>query len=187
MQGHYFIAYQLISLGILILAAIFGGRICRFFKINEEIGQLLGGLAVGPYFLNLFNYSNFYYQQSFESFKFVAFALLSLIAFSIGEELHLKRIAKAGATPIIIAITQALITWLIIFIFFQFLDFTLLDSLIIAVLGISTAPAAIFILLRKYNVEGQLKSLLTNVLVLCDIIEILLFAVFLEIKIMLYV
>ena len=44
---------QIMCLGLVILAAYVGGLIARRLKIGEVIGQIFGGIIVGPHFLIL--------------------------------------------------------------------------------------------------------------------------------------
>ena len=44
---------QIFEIGLLILAAYIGGMIARKLKIGEVIGQIFGGILVGPHFLEI--------------------------------------------------------------------------------------------------------------------------------------
>ncbi len=46
---------QIMSVGLLILSAYTCGLIARKIKIGEVIGQILGGIIVGPHLLELFH------------------------------------------------------------------------------------------------------------------------------------
>ena len=196
---------QIMCLGLVILAAYVGGLIARRLKIGEVIGQIFGGIIVGPHFLilirRLFDNSeglqslsilapvnNFLhsglesYFVIFEDFHFFVFLFLGIIAFSLGEELHRDRIKQVGAKAIYICILQAMLTWLLLSFGFHYIfKFEWINSFLIGSIGIATAPALIFILMTKLKIEGQLKSILANIVVLDDIIEVIFFSVFLSI------
>ncbi len=198
---------QILELGLIIIAAYIGGLAARRLKIGEVIGQILGGILVGPHFLILiqrllFKYSNFEnysifkpvyhffrhgfeeYSIIFEDYHFFVFLFLGIIAFSLGEELHLKRIKQVGIKATYICILQAMLTWVLLSSgFYYIFKFTLINSLLIGSIGIATAPALTFILMNKLRIEGKLKSILANIVVLDDIIEVLFFSVFLSIAI----
>ncbi len=196
---------QIFEIGLLILAAYVGGLIARKIKIGEVIGQICGGILVGPHFLELVHrflenheglkqifffkpIFHFYdttfpdYANILESYHFFIFLFLGLIAFSIGEELHWDRIKEVGTRAAVICIVQGLLTWTLLFLGFRFIfKFDLILSLILGSIGIATAPALTFLLMNKLKIEGTLKNVLANVIVLDNIMEVLFFSVFLSV------
>ncbi|MCF7919942.1 MAG: PTS sugar transporter subunit IIA [Candidatus Cloacimonetes bacterium] len=196
---------QILELGILILAAYVGGLIARKLKIGAVIGQIFGGILVGPHFLELchtllsnhpslsriiiFKPIYFFYSHGFEEYReilegyhFFVFLFLGLIAFSIGEELHRERLKQVGSKALIICLIQGLLTFLLIASGFRFIfKFNWINSLIIGSIGIATAPALTFILMSKLKITGRLKQLLANIVVLDDILEVIFFSIFLSI------
>ena len=42
---------QIICFGVLLLAANFGGKLSRHLRIGEVVGQVIGGLLIGPVLL----------------------------------------------------------------------------------------------------------------------------------------
>jgi len=42
---------QIICFGVLLLAANFGGKLSRYLRIGEVVGQVIGGLLIGPVLL----------------------------------------------------------------------------------------------------------------------------------------
>ncbi len=198
---------QIFEMGLLILAAYAGGRLAHKLKIGEVVGQIIGGVLVGPHFLELlykailhFDPSrnsvlftpiyHFYdsrfaeYSEVLESYHFFVFLFLGIIAFSIGEELHRDRLRQVGLGPVLICILQALLTFLLGFLgFWLIFDFSLINSLLIGSIGIATAPALTFVLMNKLKIEGRLKNILANIVVLDDVIEVIFFSVFFGIAI----
>ncbi|MDP8220579.1 MAG: cation:proton antiporter [Candidatus Stygibacter frigidus] len=196
---------QMLELGILILAAYIGGLIAKKLKIGAVIGQIFGGILVGPHFLEIlhrilsnhpalaglavfkpiyFFYSNGFeeYKEILESYHFFVFLFLGLIAFSIGEELHRDRLRQVGVKASIICLIQGLFTFFMITAGFKVIfGFNWIHSLIIGSIGIATAPALTFILMTKLKITGRLRQLLANIVVLDDIMEVILFSIFLSI------
>jgi mannitol/fructose-specific phosphotransferase system IIA component (Ntr-type)/Kef-type K+ transport system membrane component KefB len=198
---------QILELGLLILAAYIGGLVARKIKIGEVIGQILGGMVVGPHFLELIHHFlekssalhhlailkpiyYFYktefseYGQVLESYHFFVFLFLGLIAFSLGEELHRERLKKVGSSAIIICFIQGILTFLFLAFGFKFIfQFNWINSLLLGSIGIATAPALTFILMTKLNISGSLRNILANIVVLDDIIEVVFFSTFFGIAI----
>ncbi len=198
---------QIFEMGLLILAAYGGGRLAHKLKIGEVVGQIVGGVLVGPHFLELlykiilhfdplrnsaiFTPIYHFYDSSFseysevlESYHFFVFLFLGIIAFSIGEELHRDRLKQVGIGPVLICILQALLTFFLGFLgFWLIFDFSLINSLLIGSVGIATAPALTFVLMNKLKIEGRLKNILANIVVLDDVIEVIFFSIFFGIAI----
>ena len=192
---------QIMEIGILILAAYFGGKIARKIKIGEVIGQILGGVLIGPHFLELvhrflishewfadkvvFKPIYHFYQTSFpeyaeilESYHFFVFLFLGIVAFSLGEELHRDRLKQVGGRATVICFIQSFTTWFFLALGFRFIfSFSTINSLLIGSIGIATAPALTFILMAKLKIEGSLKNILANIVVLDDIIEVVIFSI----------
>ncbi len=171
--------------------------------MGEVIGQIAGGIIVGPHFLFIIRsffeahpaylqspflspigifFSNTYpyYSQFYSDARFFTFIFLGLITFSLGEELHWQRIKVAGSKIALITIVQATLTLLLITLGFVLLfDFPLILALILGSIGIATAPALSYVLMNRFNIEGAFRNILTNVIVLDDMIEVVLFSLFL--------
>ncbi len=208
----HLIELQIFEIGLLVFAAYMGGIIARKLRIGEVIGQILGGVIVGPNTLKLID--NFlvshsylskyrilqplysFYNDSFQSFdsmyvayqdtyshmQFFTFLFLGLITFSLGEELHLERMKKIGWSAAIITLVQAFATVALITISFHYIfGFPVIIGLLLGSIGVATAPALSFILMNKFKIEGNLKNILANIIVLDDLTEVLLFSIFLGI------
>ena len=121
---------QIMSFGLLILSAYTCGVVARRLNIGEVIGQIFGGILVGPHLLEVVHrffenrpglrefaiFSPFYhffdntfaeYTEIFENYHFFVFLFLGLIAFSLGEELHVERLKTVGIKATLICFLQA--------------------------------------------------------------------------------
>lgn len=174
-------ANQILAIGTLFLGAHFGGKASRAMGTGEVTGYILGGVLVGPKVMSLMGADTAGYAGAFDSFNFFTFLFLSLIAFSLGEELHFDKFAKVGRTALLISITQGIATWALISGVFYFMGFGVLNSLLIGSIGTATAPAAIFILMNRLTIEGRFRELLANIVVIADVFEIFVFALLTEI------
>lgn len=180
------IPIQLIGVGLLILAAHLGGSLFRRMGLSEITGQLLGGILVGPYVLGLLNVipepQFMLLKQAFNSFHFFVFLFLTLVAFSIGEELFFKRLKKVGKVALVVSLFQFGITWILIFgLFALFTELALIKTMIIASIGVATAPAITFILMNKLNVQGRIRQLIGSIVIIDDVIAVIVFSSLLQI------
>ena len=132
-----FMKIQILAIGMLILGAYTGGVIAKKLNIGETIGQIIGGMLIGPHFWTLihdwaaqkgaltstllFQKLEYVYTHGFHTYAkvieeshFFVFFFLGIIAFSLGEELHFDRLKQVGIKPTIICLIQALLTWVMI-------------------------------------------------------------------------
>ena len=176
---------QILSLGLLVLAAHFGGKITRRMRVGEVVGQVLGGLVIGPVLLFLLGHKIPAYREAITSLHFFTFVFLSIIAFGIGDELVFKKIKKIGNDALVICLVQALITWVLITATFLLLDFEPIAALLIGSIGIATAPAVTFVIMNKLEITGKMRNMLGGIVVLDDVIEIIIFSVICQVALLL--
>jgi len=203
-----FMKIQILAIGMLILGAYTGGVLAKRLNIGETIGQIIGGMLIGPHFWSLvhdwaaqkevlsstvfFRKLEYVYTHGFHTYAkvieeshFFVFFFLGVIAFTLGEELHFDRLKQVGIKPTIICLIQAFLTWFsLTTVFWKLFNFPIINAAIIGSIGIATAPALTFVLMNRLKVEGKLKNLLANIVVLDDIIEVVFFSVFLGIAVM---
>ena len=105
---------QVLSFGVLVLAAHFMGKITYHLNFGELIGQLLGGILVNPYLLRVIHVGGKDYTLAFQNFYFFTFIFLSVVAFSLGEELHFQKLKNVGIKGAIICLVQILTTLILV-------------------------------------------------------------------------
>jgi len=175
------IPHQLLYLGLLLLSALLMGKLFARLGVGEITGQILGGLMVNPYILVHLGIASEECHRAFSGFKFLMFAVFSLIVFALGEEMHIDRIRKTGKGVLVITFVQMIFTFGFVFIPFFLINIPLIHALIIGTVGVATAPAALFILIRKMGIEGDLRYKVANIVVLSNVIQIIVFSIFVQI------
>ncbi len=176
---------QITLLGLLIIAALFGGKISRKFHVGEVVGQILAGLIVGPILFYLTRQYMPHYLETYHSFLFFIFIFLGIIAFGVGEELSLENLRHMGRDAMIICFIQAFVTWVVITVTFFLLGFKPIVALIIGSIGIATASGTTFIIMNKLDITGKIRSVLGGIVVLDDVIEVIVFSIFCQIALFL--
>lgn len=203
------IEMQIIEFGVLLLAADIGGKFTQKFNLGEIVGQILGGVLVSPHTLELL-YKIFLsdqgqpggssmfplehlgvmqiseYARILEGYLFFVFLFLGIIAFSVGEEFNRDRLRHMGWDIGFISVFQSMLTFLIVFLgFWLVFRFSLIQALLIGSISIASAPVLTFALVNKLKIEGTLRRILANLIVVADILEVIFFAVFLAIAVVL--
>ena len=105
---------QILCFGLLLLAANFGGKLTRRLHIGEVVGQVIGGLIVGPVLLFFLEHKIPAYKEGLQSLHFLTFIFLSLIAFGLGDELSLDKLKRVGKDALFICFIQAFTTWFLV-------------------------------------------------------------------------
>ncbi|GAK59662.1 putative PTS IIA-like nitrogen-regulatory protein PtsN [Candidatus Vecturithrix granuli] len=167
---------QVFSFGLLILVAHFMGKITYHFNLGELIGQLLGGILVNPYLLKVAHISGEEYTLAFRNFYFFTFVFLSVVAFTLGEELHIQKLKGVGIKGVLICVIQIMTTLSLVTGGFLLLGFDPFIALIIGSIGLATSHAATFVITNKLRIEGELQEILANIIVLDDLLEVIMFS-----------
>ncbi len=160
--------------GILLFIAIYAGRVFHKAKLPVVTGYILIGFILGnvpylsahlsPYFAKLASY--------------VDELALAVISFEMGMEFTLKTLRKIEKNIFIITITQAVITYLLILTVFKIiLRVPTAISIVIASIGVATAPDIIILVTREYNIKGRLAEYLNSIVTLDDLLTELAFIV----------
>ncbi len=172
--GHLHI--QVFSFGVLVLAAHFMGKITYHLNFGELIGQMVGGLLVNPYLLRVVHVGGGEYALAFQNFYFFTFIFLSVVSFSLGEELHFQKLKDVGSKAIVVCLIQIATTLILVTGGFLLIGYEPFTALIIGSIGLATSHAATFVITNKLKLEGELQNVLANIIVLDDLIEVVLFS-----------
>lgn len=166
----------LFKLSIIVFIGLVAGRVANFFKLPNISGYIIGGLLIGPSFLNLIQ------TGDIKSMGILNEIALGAIAFSIGSEFLLEDMKKVGKKIMTITLFQFITTMILVFlcmfvIFKQDLGF----SLVIASIATATAPAGIVLVIRELRAKGRLVNTILPVVAIDDALGIMLFGLCLSI------
>lgn len=166
----------LFKLSVIVLIGLVGGRVANFFKLPNISGYIIGGLLIGPSFLNIIQ------TGDISSMSILNEIALGAIAFSIGSEFLLEDMKKVGKKIMTITLFQFITTMILVFlsmfvIFKQEIGF----SLVIASIATATAPAGIVLVIRELRAKGPLVNTILPVVAIDDALGIMLFGLCLSI------
>lgn len=156
-------------LGILILGAMFAGKLVRLLKLPNVTGYLLAGLLLGPYVLNVIP------LEMVESASIISEMALAFIAFSIGTEFKISYFKKVGTAPIVIAVCEGVLAMLAVMSTLLICGFSVEISLVLGAIASATAPAATVMVINQYKARGPLTSTLLSVVAIDDAIALVCF------------
>lgn len=166
-----------LSLAIVLLLGVLSIKLSKALHLPNVTGYLLVGLLVGPFGLNLLTTS------MLGDMSILTTIALGFIAFSIGEELHIKSLRKMGGKVVIITLLQSLVAVLFVVVgllIVMWIDpslVTLPTVLLLGAIATATAPASTLLVIKQYKARGKVTDTLLPVVALDDAVGLVVFSV----------
>ena len=158
------------KLAFLMMFGLIGGRVARRFQLPNVTGYLIGGLFLGPSFLNIIG------EQDLGIINFVNEVSLSAIAFNIGGEFLISTVKRVGKDIFIITVFEVLGVVALVFSIMYFLaGQNFVFSLIVASMSAATAPAGTLMVIQQYRAKGVMTDAILPIAALDDALGIMVF------------
>ncbi|MCP4684015.1 MAG: hypothetical protein GY867_01080 [bacterium] len=163
---------ELLSVGMIILLGLLGGKLSHRVKIPKVTGYMLTGLFFGPSVLGLIS------SGTLENIQLINDIALGLILFAIGGEIELQHLRAMGRKVIYIGLAESAGAFVLV----TALTFLLTGDWGIAVLlgsiSIATAPGVTLLVIREYRSRGPLTDTLLAVVAINNVLCLVVFRVF---------
>lgn len=156
-------------LSILLLSGLICGRIVKHVKLPNVTGYLPAGLVMGPCVLNIIP------KETVQSFNLISQMALAFIAFTIGLSFKRSYFKKVGATPVVIAIFEAMIAVFLVQAVLVLCGFDPAFSIVLGAIAAATAPAATIMVIKQYRARGPLTDTLLSVVAIDDAVALIAF------------
>ena len=167
----------LLQMGILILTGLLFSKLCKLVKLPNVTGYLVGGLLVGPAVLGAIGIPIITDEFLLEM-NLVSEVALGFIAFTIGTQFKFEYFKRVGAGPIVIAIFEALVAVLFVFLGMVFIAKTdVAFALVLSAIAAATAPAATLMVIKQYKADGEVTKNLMSVVALDDAVALIIFGI----------
>lgn len=167
----------LLQMGILILTGLLFSKLAKIVKLPNVTGYLVGGLLVGPSVLGAIGIPIITDEFLLEM-NSISEVALGFIAFTIGTQFQFEYFKKVGSRPIVIAIFEALIA--VVFVFLGMVLFLQCDvafALVLSAIAAATAPAATLMVIKQYKADGEVTKNLMSVVALDDAVALVIFGI----------
>lgn len=166
-----------LKLGLLLSFALAGARVARKFGLPNVTGYLIGGLFLGPSFLNIMEASDS------GMINFINEFALSAIAFNVGGEFLLRDLKRLGKEIFIITVAEVVGVILLVFgVMFFIFNQEFAFSLIVASMSAATAPAGTLMVIQQYRAKGPLTDTILPITALDDALGIMAFGIALSVS-----
>jgi len=154
---------------LLVIGSVFS-RLGKKVKLPSITSQIIGGIFIGHYALNLFP------TEAYTSFNQITKFALGFVGLLIGSHLNFRKLANAKKRVVSIVLADAFVTPLLVFSILYFLvKLNLIVSLILGVLSLLTAPGSTLHIIKEKRAKGLISKTLLAVVALNNVLTILLF------------
>ena len=178
----------LLTTAITLLAGLLLTRVTKLLHLNfpDVTVYLLTGLLVGPYCLGRLGIEGIGFKNfaEVEALGIISTVALGFIAFSIGAEFKMDKIAHSGKATIVIGIMQSLMATILVDIGLVILHFMLGPEVLpipvcitLGAIASATAPAATLMVVKQYKAHGPVTDLLLPIVALDDAVGLIIFAI----------
>jgi len=176
LSGDGLITYEsLVVLGVIVLLGLFTGKLVEKVKIPYITGYILAGLVLGGILVAL------RLDNLMVNLEVVSSVALGFIAYGIGRELVFSKLKHTGAEIIVITISQALFTTMVVSLGLILIGIAVPVALIFGAIATATEPASIMLLTKKMKTKGPLTDTLIPLVGLDDAVGIIIFGVMLSV------
>ncbi len=168
-------AHPFLSLGIILLTGFLFSLILRQIKLPSVTSYLILGIIIGPFVLDLVA------DGLLGISGLLSKLVLSLIAFSIGQNFSLQKFREIGKSVIVISLAECIVASICAGGFVYLLTGDTFISLAFAALAPATAPAAVVMVVRECRSRGKFTDTLLGIVAFDDIWGLIIFSLLLAV------
>ena len=165
---------MLLSIGVAYLLALGAGRLCAAIGMPRVTGYMIVGLAAGPS-LGSLGLPTLITQKQLHALVPLHDAILGLIVFTIGGSFRFSAVRKMGIKRFRISAVEIGLTSLFVALGTLAAGASPLAAGFLAVMAITTAPAATQMVLREYQSEGSLTDTILPLIGVNNLVAIIAF------------
>lgn len=183
----------LTAVSLVFLGSLIGGRLASVCRIPRVTGYLLTGLFIGPSFAHLAGLPVLLPPQVLIELKPLSEVALALILMHIGGLLEIRHLDRWRHRILLFSGTEILLTFSMVAVAVLAVNLMVLRkilpdmslwqtslgfALFLGIIAVATAPAATLMVIREYESEGPVTSLVLTLVGFNNLISVLGFAVF---------
>lgn len=162
---------EVLSVGLILLAALVAGHVAQLARVPEVTGYLLVGIAIGPSLLDLIS------QDDLQTLGFLSEIALGLILFSIGSIFEASQFRKVGPGVVRITLWEASSAFGLVFLGLLAAGQPPAVALVLGVIAMETAPATTLMVLHEYDAQGPMTERLLALVALNNMFVLVAFGI----------
>ena len=162
---------QILSVGLILLAALATGHLTQRLRLPEVTGYLLVGVLIGPWALDVVT------SENLEALQLLSEVALGLILFGIGTIFELSKFYQLGRRVAIITSAEAFAACLLVAGAMAALGAPAAVALLLGVIAMETAPATTLMIVREYDTRGPVTETLLALLAVNNLLVLVTFGI----------
>mgnify|MGYP006283622961 CR=1 FL=1 len=181
---------EIYIIGLLTFMALLTVLVTKKMKAPIVVGYVFLGILMSTDIIQalpfLSSTQKEWYEFTLESFSYITNIALAFIAFTIGSELSLKLLKNLGKNIAIVVFLEAVAAFSFVTLSIIALGQPIYVGLLLGSIASATAPAATVMVLKEYEAEGPLTSMIMAVVGIDDAIALTIFSLIKPIAFNLY-
>jgi len=162
---------EILSVGLILMAALVAGHLAQLIRVPEVTGYLLVGVAIGPASLDFISHGNL------ATLGFLSDVALGLILFNIGAIFEVSNFQRVGPGVMRVTLWEATLAFVLVAVVLLAAGLTLPLALLLAVVAMETAPATTLMVLNEYDAKGPMTDRLLALVALNNMYVLMTFGV----------
>jgi Kef-type K+ transport system membrane component KefB len=163
--------HAILSVGILLLAGYFLGKLFETIKLPAITGYILAGLVLGNSFTGIIST---HMGRSLSSITEIA---LGFIALTIGGEFSIAKIRQTGLNILMLTLFETIFAYVFVTTLLILSGVNTSIAFILGAISAATAPAATVIIIKELRARGKFIDYLYGVVAFDDAVCVILFSI----------
>jgi Kef-type K+ transport system membrane component KefB len=162
---------EILSVGLILMAALLAGHLAQVAKVPEVTGYLLIGVVIGPAALDLISHENI------TTLGFLSEVALGLILFNIGSIFEASNFRQVGPGVVRVTLWEATLAFALVCVVLVVSGMAWPLALLLGVVAMETAPATTLMVLNEYDAQGPMTDRLLALVALNNMYVLVVFGV----------
>lgn len=160
---------EILSVGLILMAAVVAGHLAQLARIPEVTGYLLVGVVIGPSALDFISHDNI------TTLGFLSDVALGLILFNIGSIFEASTFRQVGPGVVRVTLWEASLAFVLVAAVLLASGLSLPLVLLLGVVAMETAPATTLMVLNEYDAKGPMTDRLLALVALNNLYVLVMF------------
>jgi Kef-type K+ transport system membrane component KefB len=162
---------EILSVGLILLAALVAGHLAQLLRAPEVTGYLIIGVLIGPAGFDFISHENL------KTLAFLSEIALGLILFGIGSIFEASHFRRVGPGVVRITFWEASTAFVLVTVGLLIAGQAWPLALLLGVIAMETAPATTLMVLHEYDARGPLTDRLLALIALNNMFVLMTFGV----------
>jgi Kef-type K+ transport system membrane component KefB len=162
---------EILSLGLILMAALAAGHLAQVVRVPEVTGYLLIGVFIGPATFDLISHENL------ATLSFLSDVALGLILFNIGAIFEVSTFRQVGRGVVRVTLWEATLALVLVTSVLLLSGLQWPIAVLLGVVAMETAPATTLMVLNEYDAKGPMTDRLLALVALNNMYVLVAFGV----------